>query len=112
MKHIKLFEQFDNYEDLSPQEHLQKLYNGIMNDASIRRYTLQWKDVIDLLNKRFSKKIKLDGNVEFSNNKVVNALNAALDIDDSKLEDAIEKFAIELDINIKTLRDKFKRQNR
>lgn len=82
-----------------PQEIIE-LYNGIKNDYSINKYTLNSKDVIKEIENKY-KDIPQSDN-QFSKTIVKNALS----IVSGKLQKDIEAFARELDINIETLRNK------
>lgn len=79
-------------------EALKILYNGIMNDFSIRRYSIGWKQIIDKLEKRY--KVIPKTNQQFENKLLINALNVA----NGSLKKDIEMFMRELSINIETLR--------
>lgn len=82
-----------------PQEIIE-LYNGIKNDYSINKYTLNSKDVIKEIENKYKDIPESDN--QFSKTIVKNALS----IVSGKLQKNIEAFARELDINIETLRNK------
>ena len=79
---------------------LKELYNGIMNDYSIRKYTTGWKEITSKIEKRFPK-IK-PSDIQFENHLITNALLVA----EGSLLKAIETFAKEMSINLETLRSK------
>lgn len=79
---------------------LKSLYNGIMNDYSVRRYTLGWNDITSKLEKRYKNITRTDE--EFTDKLVTDALQVAK----GKLHESIINFSRELNINIKTLSDK------
>ena len=81
---------------------LKSLYNGIMNDASLQRYSLGWKDITDKLQSRYKNIPKTDE--QFEDKLIVNALTVAK----KSLHKDIECFARELAINLDTLRNKYK----
>jgi hypothetical protein len=84
---------------------LKILYNSILNDHSIQHYTLGYKPIIDLIEKRY--KIIKRTDVEFNDMIVLNALS----ISKGKLKNLIECFAKELNINKHTLNDKERKRN-
>lgn len=76
---------------------IKRLYNGILNDHSIQRYSLGWIDVIDSIEKRYK-------NIQRTNESFENSLiSDALKVTKGKLNKQIETFARELSINIETL---------
>ena len=79
---------------------LKSLYNGIMNDYSIRRYSMGWQDIITKLEKRYKNIPKTDE--QFKNELLFNALTVAK----GSLRKDIECFARELSISVETLREK------
>lgn len=84
---------------------LLKLYNGIKNDYSIQRFSMSWEDVLELIEKKYEiKESDIDDRVQFTNNKVTDALKVAT----GRLKDVIKTFASELQINIDSLNDKYK----
>jgi hypothetical protein len=88
---------------VSLEDTLIKLYNGIMNDGSIQYYTLGWSDVTNFI-KNF-----LKGNITKTNDSFEDSiLKEAINISEGKLKEVLEKFAAELNINLDTLRDKYK----
>jgi len=99
MKHLKIFENFDTDTELKA---VTDLYNGILNDRSIQRFTMQWKDVTTRIKKLY-KGIKLDKDVQFQNSLLT---RAAEQTNDQKLKDIIKTFGRELNINIETLNSK------
>jgi len=112
MKNIPTFEEYINESyvneakrNLKPIPEIVKLYNGILNDGSIQRYSIGWKDVISAIEQKY-KDLPKDKNVQFSNDLIKNAL------DNSRLPkylvDILNAFAKELDINLETLRNKQK----
>lgn len=82
---------------------LKSLYNGIMNDYSIRRYSMGWQDIVLKLEKRYKNIPKTDE--QFENELLFNALNVAK----GSLRKDIECFARELSISMETLREKSNR---
>ncbi len=95
MKNLKLYEDFSN--ESTESETLNKLYNGIMNDGSIQRYTMGWKDVVAGIKKKLKKIAKTKD--DFENFLVADALKACTD---DKLKSTILSFAKELDMNLDT----------
>lgn len=81
---------------------LKSLYNGIMNDYSIRRYSLGWQNIIQKLERRYKSIHNTDE--QFENELLFNALKVAK----GSLRNDIECFAKELSINMETLRQKYK----
>lgn len=79
---------------------LKNLYNGIMNDYSVRRYTGGWQDIVAKLEKRYKSIPTSD--IQFETKLVVEAMNVAK----GQLLKDIQCFARELDINIQTLNEK------
>lgn len=79
---------------------LKSLYNGIMNDYSIQRYSLGWESIVGKLEKRYKNIPKTDE--QFENDLLCDALMVAK----GSLRKDIEIFARELSINIETLREK------
>lgn len=84
-------------------EALKSLYNGIMNDYSIRRYTMGWQDIVTKLEKRYKNIPKTDE--QFENELLFNALTVAK----GSLRKDIECFTRELSISMETLREKSNR---
>jgi len=82
---------------------LKSLYNGIINDYSIRRYSMGWQDIVTKLEKRYKNIPKT--NKQFENELLFKALSVAKG---SLLID-IENFSKELSINKETLREKSNR---
>jgi hypothetical protein len=76
------------------------LYNGIMNDYSIRRYSLGWEEIINKIEKKYKNIPKT--NEQFENKLIYNAL----DVVKGSLYRDIECFGKELSINLETLREK------
>lgn len=82
------------------KKELVSLYNGIMNDYSIQRYTSGWVDVINAVDKLYK-------NIEPSDEQFENKLLLdALTVTKGKLHDVIETFATELALNLSSLREK------
>ena len=79
---------------------LHRLYNGIMNDYSIQRYSLNWKDVVAKIESRY-KQIPLTNEV-FEDKLVYDALKVAK----GTLKRDIEAMAKELSISRETIREK------
>ena len=79
---------------------LKSLYNGIMNDYSIRKYSLGWETIITKLEKRYKNIPKTDE--QFENKLLFNALS----VSKGSLRKDIECFARELTITMETLREK------
>jgi len=82
---------------------LKSLYNGIMNDYSIRRYSSGWQDIVTKLEKRYNSIPKTDE--QFEHEMLIKALFVAK----GSLRKDIECFAKELSINMETLREKSNR---
>lgn len=82
---------------------LKSLYNGIMNDYSIRRYSMGWQDIVTKLEKRYKKIPKTDEQFEDK------LLFDALVIAKGSLRKDIECFARELSISMETLKEKSNR---
>ena len=80
---------------------LKSLYNGIMNDFSIRRYSAGWQDIVTKLEKRYKNIPKTDE--QFEDKLLFNALTVAK----GSLRKDIECFARELSITRETLREKY-----
>lgn len=77
------------------------LHNGIMNDYSIRRYTLGWESIVASLKRRY-KRIPEDTDIQFEQKLIHNAAAVAK----GQLKRDIEAFGRELNINLETLREK------
>ena len=86
---------------------LKKLYNGIMNDHSIQRYSLGWNDVTDEIKKRL-KTIEVDHDIQFQNKLLIDAIDVAAEHNYVHLLYILRSFARELQINIDTLHAKYK----
>jgi hypothetical protein len=82
---------------------LKSLYNGIMNDHSIRRYSIGWEEIAIKIEKRYKNIPKTDE--QFEDRLLLEASQVAKG---SLLKD-IECFARELSINVETLREKSNR---
>lgn len=80
---------------------LVNLYNAIQNDYSIQRYSLGWKDVQELISKRYKNIPKSD--VQFSDGVVTDAIEV---LKQGKLLETIQAFGRELSINVQTLHEK------
>jgi hypothetical protein len=78
---------------------LKDLYNGIMNDYSIRRYSMGWQNIVTKLEKRYKNIPKTDK--QFENELLFNALSVVK----GSLRKDIECFAKELSINMETLKN-------
>ena len=89
-------------ENPSEELALKALYNGIMNDGSIQRFTMQWEDVIKLIKKKY-KTIPKDSEIQFQNSLITDALEA---ITDEKMKKSLKTFARELQMNIDTYNEK------
>lgn len=85
---------------------LKDLYNGIMNDHSIQRYSTGWQDIVLKLEKRYKGIPRTD--IQFDNS----LLHAAAKVAKGNLLRDIESFSRELQINIETLNDKYKQGNK
>ena len=83
---------------------LKSLYNGIMNDYSIRHCSLGWQDIVLKLEKRYKKIEKTDE--QFKNELLINALYFT----NGSLRKDIKCFAKELSINTEALIEKQNRQ--
>lgn len=83
-----------------------------MNDHSIQRYSLGWEDVTSAISKMFKKKIE-KSDVDFSDNLLSNAIEAVESTEgyekDDKILSLMKAFARELNINMETMRDKYKK---
>jgi hypothetical protein len=79
---------------------LKSLYNGIMNDASIRRYSVGWQEIVKKLEHRYKSIPKT--NEQFTNKVLIDALS----VSKGNLKKDIECFGRELSINMETLRTK------
>ena len=79
---------------------LKSLYNGIMNDFSIRRYSMGWEVIIEKLERRYKAIPRTDE--QFEGYLIDNALLVAK----GSLRKDIEGFGRELSINMETLREK------
>ena len=77
------------------------LHNGIMNDYSIRRYTLGWENVVESI-KRRHKTIPKDDDIQFE----FRLIHKAAEVAKGTLKKDIEAFGRELDISLQTLREK------
>jgi hypothetical protein len=80
-------------------EVLRGLYNAIRNDTSIRRYSLGWSDIVDIIGRRYHTIEKTD--VQFSDKLLLEAIS----ITSGGLKNRLEIFAKELSINLETIRD-------
>jgi len=80
---------------------LKKLYNGIMNDASIQRYSMTWVEVVVMIKMRYKTPIIKTDEV-FTNDLLLDALLVTR----GKLRKLIECMINELEINNQTLSDK------
>ena len=106
MKNLKTFVQLN--ENAEPDAALKNLYSGIMNDSSIQRYTLGWSDVTGLIAKKLKSKA-INKDVQFENSLLVKAISAT---EDKDLLNVIRAFARELSINMDTMNDKWKENNK
>ena len=82
-------------------KHLKSLYNGILNDHSIQRYSLNWIDIIEQLEKRFRKEIPRTDE-EFSEDVLTNSIATTR----GKLQQSLIAFAKEISISNTTLVEK------
>lgn len=99
------FEIIGNIKPLK-DEALIALYNGIMNDYSIRRYSLNWKEIVEFIESKYKKSIKeRDYTIQFENQLLINTHKL---VTDERLSRAIEAHLKELRVNIETLNEKFK----
>ena len=78
---------------------LKSLYNGIMNDSSIRRYSLGWQNIVNKIEAKYKDIPKT--NEQFEDKLILNALSVAK----GSLRRDIECFSKELSINVETLRN-------
>ncbi len=107
LKHIQIFEEFSNESVSSDNDAiLKKLYSGINNDHSIQRYTMGWKDVMAILDKKFKKVYDVD--IQFEDHLVTDAQDVAT----GKLKTVLDVFARELGFSKQTLSDKDKNPQR
>lgn len=79
---------------------LKSLYNGILNDYSIRRYSLGWSIIVEKIERRYKSIPRTDE--QFENKLIINALS----VSKGSLQKDIKFFAKELELNIKTLNNK------
>ena len=77
------------------------LHNGIMNDYSIRRYTLGWENVVAAIKRRY-KTIPKDDDIQFESELITKAAEVAK----GRLKEDILAFGRELGISLQTLREK------
>jgi hypothetical protein len=77
---------------------LRRLYNAIMNDASIQHFTLGWKSVVDLAERTHHTIEKTDE--QFTNE----LLDLTIKRSTGELRSILEAFKRELDINRESLR--------
>jgi hypothetical protein len=82
------------------KKELVRLYNGIMNDYSIQRYTSGWVDVINAIDERYKNIEQSDE--QFENELLLNALA----VTNGKLHKLIITFAKELSLNLSSLKEK------
>jgi hypothetical protein len=82
------------------KKELISLYNGIMNDYSIRRYSMGWQDIVTKIEKRYKNIPKSDE--QFVDELLHNALNVTT----GSLHKDIDSFRRELNISMQTLREK------
>lgn len=91
---------------LKSKEAIEALYNGILNDYSIQRYSLGWKDVKECIEKLY-KNLNRNENVQFENGLLEEAL-IAIEYKNSplhkKLKKVIVSFGKELEINLESLK--------
>jgi hypothetical protein len=80
---------------------IKSLYNGIMNDYSIQKYSLGWSDIVKRIKKRYRKPIQRTD--ETFDNKT---LQSAIKVATGNFKKQLEAFARELSINIETFHDK------
>lgn len=78
-------------------KNLEKLYNAINQDYSIKKYTLGWEDVLNLLKNKL--KDIPNENVQFSNEILLDCINNTK----GKLNKELKMFAKELKINLESL---------
>ncbi len=79
---------------------LKSLYNGILNDYSIQKYTTYWLDIINKIEKRYKSIPRTDE--QFDNTMLLDALS----VSKGKLRKDIETLSRELSINLETIRNK------
>lgn len=79
---------------------LKSLYNGIINDYSIQRYTLGWRDVIKKIESRYKRIPRTDEQFE----QIM--LPKALAKTRGSLQRDIIVFAKELELNLESKREK------
>ncbi len=82
---------------------LKSLYNAIMNDHSIMRYSMGWQVIVEKLERRYKTIPKTDE--QFEDEVLFNALLVVK----GSLRKDIECFARELTLNMESLREKPKR---
>jgi len=87
-------------QQIKTMKELKSLYNGVMNDASIQRYSLGWIPVIEGLDRRFKNIKRTDE--EFTDQMIIDALA----VSKGTLHENISIFSRELSINIETLNEK------
>lgn len=83
---------------------LNNLYNGIMNDYSIRRYSMGWSPITEKLERRYKRITRTD--IQFEHRLVTEAAEVAT----GSLKSDIEAFGRELGISLQTLREKYQDQ--
>lgn len=93
-----------NNSNKSIQFHLKNLFNGIMNDYSIQKYTLYWKDVADQIQKRYKNPIKRNEDIVFEKS-LLTAFTFSK-ANGGKIKKIIILFAKELDINLEEYQSK------
>jgi hypothetical protein len=83
---------------------IKKLYNGILNDSSIQRYSLNWKDVVTAIEKKYKGKenIRKRPDIQFTDQ----LLETAQKVSKGSLSMLLYKMQKELQINVQTLKEK------
>lgn len=80
---------------------LKDLYSAILNDASIKRYSLGWEPIIKSIDRHFRKPIIMT-EIEFTDEVLANAILTTK----GSLKEQLKAFALELSINLDTIRNK------
>lgn len=79
---------------------LKRLYNGIMNDYSIQRYSLGWREIVSKIEEPYRNIPRTD--IQFEDVLLTNAI----DLTSGSMREILIAFGRELSINVETLREK------
>lgn len=85
---------------MTQSQALKRLYNGIMNDPSIRRYSLGWKDIVSRIETKYKTIERTDESF------TENMLLEALEVTSGNLKRDIQAFAKELSFSLETIGEK------